>query len=100
VSIVVRPLIGESALNVVEWKRLFDPRPAMTHSLKHALEQVEQLPEVEQDAIAAVILEELEDEARWQAAFDGSQEQLAALAREARTEFRAGKTRELDPEQL
>ena len=72
----------------------------MTQLLERVLAQVHQLPDVDQDAIATVILEELEDETRWQAAFEQSQEQLAFLAQEALAEFRAGRTRELDPTEL
>ena len=67
----------------------------MTELLERAIQQVKQLPEEEQDAIAAVILEELQSEARWDAAFARSQEQLAQLAGEALAEYHAGKTREL-----
>jgi hypothetical protein len=59
-----------------------------------------QLPETEQDAIAAFILEELEDEARWDRAFSQSQDMLVKLAAEALAEDQAGKTQELDPETL
>jgi hypothetical protein len=40
---------------------------------------VKQLPANEQDAIAAIILEELEDEVRWQEKFARSQDVLAKL---------------------
>lgn len=72
----------------------------MTQLLEQAIQQMKQLPEAEQDAIAAVILEELQSERQWDAAFAGSQDHLAGLAREALAEFRAGKTRELDPDAL
>jgi hypothetical protein len=58
------------------------------------------LPASEQNAIAAMILEELEDEIRWDDAFAGSQDALGLLAAEAMVEYRAGKTKELDPETL
>lgn len=72
----------------------------MTQLLEQALDRVHRLPDVEQDAIAAVILEELEDETRWQLAFAQSQDQLALLAQEALAEFRSGKTPELDFDRL
>ncbi|GAB4202312.1 MAG: hypothetical protein Fur006_55720 [Coleofasciculaceae cyanobacterium] len=50
----------------------------------------------EQDAIAAIILEELEDEKLWDAAFAKSQNVLVKLASEAMAEYHAGKTQELD----
>jgi hypothetical protein len=47
----------------------------MTQLLEKALTEVYKLPPEKQDAIAAVILEELEDEQRWDAAFAASQDQ-------------------------
>ena len=41
------------------------------------------------DAIASIILEEIEDDARWRAAFAKSQEALVRLADEARAEIAA-----------
>jgi hypothetical protein len=72
----------------------------MTKLLEQAIAKVMQLPETEQDAIAAFILEELEDEARWDRAFSQSQDMLVKLAAEALAEDQAGKTQELDPETL
>jgi hypothetical protein len=53
-----------------------------------------------QDAIAALILEELEEERRWDESFARSPDLLARLAAEAMDEYRAGKTQELNPETL
>lgn len=72
----------------------------MTKLLEQAIAKVMQLPETEQDAIAAFILEEIEDEARWDRAFSQSQDMLAKLAAEALAEDQAGKTQKLDPETL
>ena len=72
----------------------------MTKLLEQAVEKAKTLPESEQDAIAAIILEELEDELRWESAFARSQDALAKLAREAMSEYEAGKTKELDPDTL
>ena len=47
-----------------------------------------------------MILEELEDEARWDATFAKSPDALAKFAAEAMAEYRTGKTQELDPEKL
>ena len=49
----------------------------------------------DQDAIAALILEELEDEQRWDAAFAASQDQLAKLAEKAREDIRAGRVKQM-----
>ena len=72
----------------------------MTELLEQAIARLKTLPPSEQDAIAAMILEELEDEMRWDKAFKRSQDALASLAAEAMAEYRAGKTQELDPETL
>ena len=72
----------------------------MTGKLEKAIAQVKQLPEEQQNAIAAIILEEIEDEARWDAAFARSHDVLARLAVEAEEEDRRGQTRDLDPDAL
>jgi len=72
----------------------------MTGKLEKAIAQVKQLPEEQQNAIAAIILEEIEDEARWDAAFARSHDVLARLAAEAEEEDRRGQTRDLDPDAL
>jgi hypothetical protein len=51
-------------------------------------------------AIAALILEEIEDDNRWDESFARSPDLLAKLAAEAMAEHRAGKTQDLDPETL
>ena len=48
--------------------------------------KVKQLPKSQQDEIAATILEELEDEARWDSAFSKSPDLLAKLAAKALAE--------------
>ena len=72
----------------------------MTELLNQAVARIKNLPDNEQDAIATIILEELEDEMKWEQAFGDSQDLLAELAAEAITEYKAGKTQELDPEKL
>lgn len=72
----------------------------MTDMLEKAVAQARQLPEEQQDAIAALILEEIEDEARWDTAFARSPDVLERLAAEAEEEDRQGLTDELDPDAL
>ena len=72
----------------------------MTKLLEWAVEKVKTLPDDEQNTIATLILEELDDEARWNRAFSASQEGLAKLAAEAIAEDDAGQTHELDPDKL
>jgi len=66
----------------------------MTPLLEQAFEKVRDLPDPEQDTIAAIILEELADEARWDEAFARSQDKLAELAKKARADVLAGRARE------
>ncbi|WP_089726616.1 hypothetical protein [Candidatus Thiosymbion oneisti] len=68
----------------------------MTQLLERAVKKARSLPEEDQNSVAAIILEEIEDEVRWDQAFANSQDMLAKLASEAMEEDRAGKTQELD----
>ena len=72
----------------------------MTKLLEEAFAEASKLPEQEQDALAAVIFEELASERRWDQAFADSADLLAQLADQALAEHRAGKTHVLDPERL
>ena len=72
----------------------------MTELLEQAIAKLKTRPISEQDAIAALILEELEDDNRWDESFARSPDLLTQLAAEAMAENRAGKTQELDPETL
>ncbi len=69
----------------------------MSHLLERAYTEITRLPEADQDVIAALILEELEDERKWKTSFAQSQDALARLAEEALAEHRAGRTQPLDP---
>lgn len=72
----------------------------MTELLEQAFAKLKTLPASEQDAIATIIIEELEDEIRWDKAFSSSQNTLAKLAAEAMAEYHAFQTQELDLETL
>jgi hypothetical protein len=72
----------------------------MTELLEQAIAKLKTRPISEQDSIAALILEELEDDNRWDESFARSPDLLAKLAGEAMVEHRAGNTQELDPETL
>ncbi len=69
----------------------------MTKMLEKAVAQAKQLTEKHQDVIATLILEEIKDEARWDAAFARSHHVLEKLAAEADEEDRQGLTEKLDP---
>jgi hypothetical protein len=72
----------------------------MTQLLEKALIAVYELPPAEQDAIAALILDELTDEARWNETFASSQESLAKLADKVREEVRKGRVKKLGFDEL
>ncbi|GCA75430.1 hypothetical protein MiTe_02264 [Microcystis aeruginosa NIES-2520] len=72
----------------------------MTERLEQAIAQLKTLSTAQQDAIATLILAELEEEQRWDDSFARSPNLLAKLAAEAMAEHRLGKTQELDQETL
>ena len=72
----------------------------MTKLLEEAFDRAASLPEEDQNALAALILEEIESERRWEELFEESHDQLAALGDEALKEHREDKTERLDPEDL
>jgi hypothetical protein len=73
---------------------------SLTDLMERAWAEINKLPEQEQEAVAAWILEELASERRWTEAFAASQDVLAELADEALAEHRAGQTQPLDPDTL
>jgi hypothetical protein len=70
----------------------------MTQLLERALAEISKLSDTEQDAVASLLLAELDSEKRWASAFASSQDQLATMADEALREFEAGQTELLDLE--
>ncbi|MBI2302924.1 MAG: hypothetical protein HYU66_28800 [Armatimonadetes bacterium] len=72
----------------------------MAPLLEQAYARIAMLPEQEQERVAALILEELDGDTRWDEAFAASAEALSRLGREALAEHRAGKTLPLDPDAL
>lgn len=72
----------------------------MTQLLEHAISQVRELPEEKQDLIATVILEELEDDLRWEQAFATSQDKLGKWAKKVRADIKAGRFKEMDWDEI
>lgn len=70
----------------------------MTQLLEKAVATVSALPDSEQDALASVLLNEVESERRWDQLFASSQDLLGLMAREALEQYRAGETAPLDLE--
>lgn len=72
----------------------------MTRTLDAAIAKLATLPPEEQDRVGCWLLDELRDEEHWTRQFDASQDILGKLAAEARADHSAGRTTDLDPEQL
>ena len=72
----------------------------MTRLLSQALAELHKLPESQQDAIAAVILDEIADERRWDEEFARSQDALAHLAGKVREDIRAGRVEDVQVDDL
>lgn len=68
----------------------------MTKLLEEAFKKASKLPEVEQNALAKWLLEELEDERKWEKEFSESEDVLDRLADEAIEEHGKGKTKPMD----
>jgi hypothetical protein len=65
----------------------------MTALLEKAFDRVSALPAKRQNALAHLLLTEIEVDAQWDASFKSSQQELAELAAHALTEHRKSKTR-------
>ncbi|MBI3987147.1 MAG: hypothetical protein HY343_09515 [Lentisphaerae bacterium] len=68
----------------------------MTALLEKAINRVSDMPARQQNAIARLLLAELDAEGQWDASFSASQHELAQLAGQALAERRRGKTRKMD----
>jgi methylase of polypeptide subunit release factors len=69
----------------------------MTQALQVAVASASQLPPEEQDALAALLVAEMESEQRWNELFANSQTTLAQLAQQALVEHEAGLSEPLVP---
>jgi hypothetical protein len=72
----------------------------MTTLLAKAFEQATQLPDLEQNALAKWLIEELQSEKKWSESFAESEDVLEKLADEALEAKRQGKTKPLDLDRL
>jgi len=68
----------------------------MTILLEKAIDRVSVLPAKKQNAIAHLLLAEMDAEAQWDKSFKYSQPELSKLASDALAEHRRGKTRSMD----
>ncbi len=72
----------------------------MTVLLEQAVARARELSESEQNALASLMLDEIESDRKWDELFAKSPEKLAKLADKAWAEHEAGLSQPLDPDQL
>jgi len=72
----------------------------MTKLLEKAFKKAAKLPEVEQNALAKWLIEELESEKEWERRFADSENILERLADEALAAHRKGKTKQMELNRL
>jgi len=72
----------------------------MTILLNKAFEKASTLPDTIQDALAAELLEDIEWEKKWDNTMASSSNKLDTLAEKALREFKEGKTKKIDFDEL
>jgi predicted RNA-binding protein with EMAP domain len=72
----------------------------MTELLEQAVSKMSQLSAIRQNAMATMILEELDDEAQWETAFAQSQDKLAKLAEKTRQDIKKGRVKKMGFDEL
>ena len=72
----------------------------MTKLLDRAFQEASKLPEIVQNALAKWLMEEMEDEKKWETTFAETEDILEMLADEALLSDKQGKTEPLDVDKL
>lgn len=72
----------------------------MTRSLEIALERLKALPDKEQDILAQILLNEMDEDAKWDATTAKHADKLERLAQEILASLERGECEPLDPELL
>jgi hypothetical protein len=72
----------------------------MTQLLEKAFSEASALPEIQQNILARWIIDELLAEKKWDVLFSETEDELAALADEALSEYQQGKTQILNLDNL
>lgn len=72
----------------------------MTQLMEQALAEIGKLPDADQDAIAAIILDEIADERRWDRSFSRSQDKLTKIAECVRDDIRTGRVKDVGIDEL
>ena len=68
----------------------------MTTALQDAFNKASALPESQQEYLAALLLEEMAEDKKWQDSFERSRDVLLRMAEEAAAEDERGETIDLD----
>jgi hypothetical protein len=68
----------------------------MTALLEKAIQETQTLSEAEQDFVAALVIENIQDTRQWDAQFAASKDVLEELFDEAMEEYQAGRTTPLN----
>ena len=72
----------------------------MTTALEKVIERLQQMPEDRQDALAALLLHEIDEDERWMQSTASNQEKLRGLVNDVLNADRRGECEPLDPDQL
>lgn len=74
----------------------------MSQLMEQAFQKAMQLPESDQEAIASIILQEIEAERRWEELFSRpeSAELLSGMADKALADIQAGRAKKLNADEL
>ena len=72
----------------------------MTKALQQAIERLQQAPEDRQDALAALLLHELDEDERWAQSTAANSDKLSGFIRDILEADRRGECEPLDPDQL
>ncbi len=72
----------------------------MTEALATAIELLKSLPDGQQEAMARLVIQEIEEDRLWEATTAAHPERLAQIAAEVEAAYRRGECEPLDPETL
>lgn len=72
----------------------------MTKTLEKAIERLQQVPEDRQEALAALLLHELDEDECWARSTAANAEKLRVLAEDVLASDRRGECGPLDPDEL
>ncbi len=85
----------EDHTKVIEQNPDYKENSGLTDLLTKAFEEAQKLPEESRDALAEHLLKDIEADIQWDEYLAKSLDVLAALAEEAREEYKAGRTKQL-----